>query len=331
MAEEGEILISICIPIYDFNVVDLVHTLLRQADSCGVAVEILAFDDRSQRYYEEANRVLRSEPRVRYLALLENLGRSRIRNRLADLARGEWLLFLDCDMTPVSDQYLQHYVTAVRGNMGMDVICGGVDLGAQPEKLDIRLQWRVASDTQRVNQWLRQKDILDVVSTGNFLIRRSLFKQMRFAEELTGYGQEDRLFSLNLKEAQKSILWIANPMRHQNYEPNEEYLRHLDEAIVNQVRVYNALPGFHDRMCKASYRLRLSLFWRHTIFAGPVERFYRLLAPTIRRRLERRSGPMWLLYFYQTGRLLSMLRKRNLGEELKDSLRFIPLQSALEV
>ena len=56
MAEEGEILISICIPIYDFNVVDLVHTLLRQADSCGVEVEILAFDDRSQRYYEEASR-----------------------------------------------------------------------------------------------------------------------------------------------------------------------------------------------------------------------------------------------------------------------------------
>ena len=61
---------------------------------------------------------------VRFIALGENEGRSKGRNRLAAEARGQWLLFLDSDMLPDSPTFLSTYLDLVH-DAAPAVVFGG--------------------------------------------------------------------------------------------------------------------------------------------------------------------------------------------------------------
>ncbi|PKP38904.1 MAG: glycosyltransferase family 2 protein, partial [Bacteroidetes bacterium HGW-Bacteroidetes-15] len=95
-------MISICLPVYNFDVNELTEDLLQQAREYNIDIEILVFDDASLSYYKKRNSGMASKSHIQYLEFDQNLGRSKIRNRLADFAKGNWLLFLDCDMVPDS-------------------------------------------------------------------------------------------------------------------------------------------------------------------------------------------------------------------------------------
>ena len=88
-------MLSICIPIYNKEVVPLVETLLRQAREVDYACEVVCLDDASEDQYRTKNRTLRDS--VRYEEMERNIGRAAIRNRFLEYATGEYLLFLDCD------------------------------------------------------------------------------------------------------------------------------------------------------------------------------------------------------------------------------------------
>ena len=98
--------LSICIPVYNQDVTSLVHELHRQASRSSCAFEILLMEDGSTSFLEE-NSTLGSLESVRYVRLPQNVGRSAIRNRLADEARYEYLIFMDCDVFPQDDSFLE--------------------------------------------------------------------------------------------------------------------------------------------------------------------------------------------------------------------------------
>jgi cellulose synthase/poly-beta-1,6-N-acetylglucosamine synthase-like glycosyltransferase len=59
---------------------------------------------------------------VVFKELDRNIGRARIRNRLADMAKYSTLLFMDCDSQVSDDQYINRYIPF----FGKDVVvCGG--------------------------------------------------------------------------------------------------------------------------------------------------------------------------------------------------------------
>ncbi len=295
-------MISICIPVYNFNVVRTVQSLLAQADRHGVDIEVIVFDDCSQSFYVEVNSVLAEESRVSYLPLVENIGRSKIRNRMADLAKGEWVLFMDCDMEPGDVAYLQRYAQQMRGDA--DVVCGGLYFGERPEDRLFLLRWR--SDILKNRTWARllKRNVPTPISTGNFMIRRELYQRVRFSENLSGYGQEDQLFGLELSRTESRVLWIDNPTRHLGSEANAEYIAKIQESLVNLARVWNANPSFHRDMSRASKRMRSV----HRMIKFRYGYVLLVLFRMLRGRLERyiQQGSRWMFFFnfYQTGFLL---------------------------
>ena len=116
-------MLSILIPTYNYDCTNLVRDLHRQAECAGIDYEIVVADDASPiKECAERVREINTWPNCRLIELERNLGRARIRNRLADEARFEWLLFMDSDAEVISDSFIVDYLK----HTDADVVCGGL-------------------------------------------------------------------------------------------------------------------------------------------------------------------------------------------------------------
>ncbi|MBK8722468.1 MAG: glycosyltransferase family 2 protein [Saprospiraceae bacterium] len=100
-------MLSICIPVFNEVVVELVDELHRQMMSLEVPIEIVLIDDASNQEILAKNQSIASK--VVNIELSENIGRSKIRNLFLQYAQHEYLLFLDCDVS-VPDSFLSNYI-----------------------------------------------------------------------------------------------------------------------------------------------------------------------------------------------------------------------------
>ena len=220
--------LSICIPVYNQDVTSLVHELHRQASRSSCAFEILLMEDGSTSFLEE-NSTLGSLESVRYVRLQQNVGRSAIRNRLADEARYEYLIFMDCDVFPQDDSFLERYIRME----GHDVVMGGYRYGEQPTSDKHILRWKYGKEREERSAAERSVRPNDSFSTFNFMIKKALLERLRFDESLKGYGHEDTLFGLSLKREEISVTHIDNALSHLNYDTSDVFLQKSLNAVAN--------------------------------------------------------------------------------------------------
>jgi len=226
-------MLSILIPIYNFDVVDFVTDLSQQATTCGIDYEILCFDDGSINEFKVKNRQITTIQGVVYNELPQNVGRSKIRNLLAENAKYDYLLFLDCDSKTNTSAFIKNYISSAKPNT---VVYGGRNYAAEPpETKDSTFRWwyGVNRETIAVND--RAKQPYHSFMTNNFLISRELFLSIKLNEELNGYGHEDTLLGISLKTKQIHILHIDNPLCHIGLESVDEFLQKTREGIQNLV------------------------------------------------------------------------------------------------
>ncbi|MBQ0151402.1 MAG: glycosyltransferase, partial [Chryseobacterium sp.] len=101
--------LSICIPIYNFDVRKLVFDLKKEINRDSIDAEIILIDDASADKFKNYNQELQSQVDT-FLLLDENLGRAKIRNLFLKYAQGDYLLFLDCDGKIINAQFLSKYL-----------------------------------------------------------------------------------------------------------------------------------------------------------------------------------------------------------------------------
>ena len=115
-------MISVCIPLYNYNAVPLVEALHRQCQQMAPGeVELVCIDDRSTDQWRQANAAI--DGMARRVLLEANIGRAAIRNLFLQHTAGQYLLFLDNDMK-VGDGFLQRYADTLAD--GPKVVVGGV-------------------------------------------------------------------------------------------------------------------------------------------------------------------------------------------------------------
>jgi len=125
--------LSILIPVYNADCRALVKALTDEASAIGgLRYEVVVAEDGSHLQSAlEVNRTIAHIPYCIYLERKENVGRARIRNFLAHQAQYDTLLFIDCDMKVIREDYLrtylQHDAPVVYG--GYEVIGNGKDAG----------------------------------------------------------------------------------------------------------------------------------------------------------------------------------------------------------
>lgn len=239
-------MLSILIPIYNYDVRSLVQELDRQAAALDVPCEIFCLDDGSEKVFQECNKRISSLPNVRYEELEANVGRASIRNRLAGRARFDYLVFMDCDSQIVRPDYLQRYLDLLPSDQ---VLCGGRVYEAKPpEDPNLYFHWWYGKKREQRTAAERASKPHHGFMTNNFLIPKNQFKRIWFDDNIRQYGHEDTLFGLQLKEKGIGVTHIENPLEHTGLEKKEVFISKSRQAIGNLADLVQRYPALDTRL-----------------------------------------------------------------------------------
>lgn len=244
--------LSILIPAYNWDCTRLVQDLLAQLPEDA---EIIVGNDRSTcPIARKAYRRIADMKHCRVYESSKNLGRSRIRNRLVDISRGKWLLFMDCDTQVDSPHFLQDYIDATVSHPA-DAYYGGMKNTPEcPQGCRLRWTYETTSACKWTVEYRRQHPY-EVFTTQNFMISREAFAQTGFPEEITQYGYEDTILMMRLERLGKTIWHLNNSLMHLDIDTNPHFLEKTRQAL----RTLHSLPSDmqpQTRMLKAYHWLR---------------------------------------------------------------------------
>lgn len=285
--------ISLLIPVFDYDIIALVHSMKNAMGQVPDFCEILIGDDGSSAVYREKYKSLITE-NVSIISSKKNIGRAAIRNRLALKAKGDFLLFIDADvmMPGTAEAYILKWLPYMNTSR---VICGGTlyhdSPPGDPDKL---LRWKYGKWREQKSAAERNKHPHAAFSTFNVLIDKTVFSKIRFNEELKQYGHEDTLLGYQLKKAGINILHIDNGLVHEGLESNRDFLNKTKLGIENLSKLYDQVT---DKRTFSDIVLMLRIYNRLKYFG--FARILSVIYIRYRDRMEIRldSGNISLFLF----------------------------------
>ncbi len=288
-------MLSILIPIYNFEIADVVRKLAKQAEDSQIAFEILCFDDGSEEQYKTHNQSLTDSEHIVYHELIENIGRTKIRNLLAQKAKYENLLFLDCDIRIDKENFIRNYLQQINGH----VICGGVAYDTEQPEEEEFLRWKYGRKREEKSASFRNQSPYQSFTACNMLISKKVMLAHAFNEELTQYGHEDTLLGIELKQAGITVAHIDNPIIHLGLDNCQSFIEKT-EAGLNNLMLLIA-DGKIGREIKL---YRHYQFWEKTLFLSNIA--FRMAKKISRGKLL--SGNVSLFWFdlYKLSYLLTI-------------------------
>lgn len=190
----------------------------------SIEAEVIVMDDASTNpEIIEKNREINGLAYCRVVELDKNIGIAKNRNHLADVAKGEYLLFLDADVYPVGTDFLKKYID---NRVDDGVLCGG---------MTFRLNGPVKMSPLRYRYGMKYESQQTQFISLNFFLPASVFKKVRFNESFSKYGHEDTRFGEDLHSAGYKIVKIDNPVYHDNGDSTELFLTKTRVAIDNLI------------------------------------------------------------------------------------------------
>jgi hypothetical protein len=267
--------LSILIPIYNYDVRPLAKSLAIQGELLNTPFELLCFDDGSSSDYKKMNREIAELKNTSYIELPENIGRTRIRNKLASASKFSYLLFLDCDSKIVKDDFLKIYLNnAGKGK----VILGGTVYGEKPNK-EYSLRWKFGREREERTAAIRSQAPYESIHINNLLADKTTYLLHQLDEKITTYGHEDTKFGYTLKNSGVSIIHVDNPVEHLGLETNQVFLEKTKEAIRNFYKLTKEGYGKDTRLFK--YYKRINFFPFNFLFLT----YYNLRRQSINKNL----------------------------------------------
>ncbi|MBM6992786.1 MAG: glycosyltransferase family 2 protein [Prevotella sp.] len=288
-------MISILIPTFNDSCLNLVDALAKQATVMdGLAWEIIVADDAStDKSIVEENLKINEIPHCRYIVREKNVGRSAIRNFLADTAQGDWLLLIDGDGSVIEDDYLRRFVEATQQ---CSVCYGGYRMMPGPKG---NLRWlyeRHAAARHTVEQ--RRKHPFLCFNISNLLIRKELMLAYPLDARFTQYGYEDVLLGKQLQQAGITIHHIDSPIGFFDYEDNAHFVAKTEEGLRTLWQFHEELQGYSTLLYLAEKLNTISRLFYLSVF--------QLLQNKWRRNLTGSSPSLQLFQLYKLGYLLSL-------------------------
>jgi GT2 family glycosyltransferase len=224
-------MISILIPIYNYDAFPLVSELYKQCLESKIDFEILCQDDYSNQFLNE-NQKINSLENCSYSRNNSNLGRGKNRNNLAKKAKHEWLIFMDCDTFPTQDDFIQNYISEIYKEE-KKVVFGGIKYQKEKPKSKQLLRWVYGNARETIPVEKRNSNPNNTALTSNLLIKKEVFISNLFDESITKYGYEDFVFLADLKKKGILVKHIDNPTYHLGLETSQEFLYKTKTALEN--------------------------------------------------------------------------------------------------
>lgn len=298
-------MLSICIPTYNYDVTALVMELNKQATTNKLDCEILIADDYSGNLeLKEKNIEAAKKYKAVFIALEKNVGRAAIRNLLASKAGGDFVLFLDCDTMPVFDDFLHKYQQEMNG----DVVVGGIAYRESLYDNNKKLRWTYGHKRETKTAGERSKKPYASFMTGNFMIKGSMFQQLKFDENITQYGHEDTLFGIELKQHGIKIKHINNPVYHEGLESNEVFISKTKKGVENLVKLLNS-SGYKTDLQSHIKLLRTFIKLRKAGMVGIVAWVFKKNEKWLIGQLNKKEPNMKIFDFFKLGYMCNFFIK----------------------
>lgn len=224
-------MLSILIPTFNYNIAPLVTELYNQCKlQKNLTFEIIVYDDGSKLFHLE-NKEINKLENCSYSILDKNIGRSAIRNKLANDATYQNLLFLDADVRVISEDFISQYLNQIETNPNFEVIYGGIVYQSDKPNQNQLLRWIYGNEREALKAEVRNKHCYVTFLTLNFLIKKHVFNDVRFNENIPNLRYEDLLFSYDLMLKKINILHIDNQVVHNGIETSEVFLDKTNSSL----------------------------------------------------------------------------------------------------
>ncbi|REC45872.1 glycosyltransferase family 2 protein [Chryseobacterium sp. 5_R23647] len=217
--------ISVCIPVYNFDIKNLIIALRTEIQINQIDAEIILIDDASDENFNEIYKEA-SAYADQFIFLEKNVGRSRIRNLFLKHTKGDYLLFLDCDVKIDNINFLKNYLQEITQNREAEVIYGNFKIDSSYSKT-LRNRYSIERE---IFSGDKTSDF-SVFKTVNFIIQRETFQKFLFDETLIHYGYEDYVFAKKMELNDVKFSALNNPVIHVDDTSNEVFLVKTETAM----------------------------------------------------------------------------------------------------
>jgi glycosyltransferase involved in cell wall biosynthesis len=291
-------MLSILIPVYNHNIIQLVFALHAQAKAAGIDFELIAMEDGSQCFVYENAKIAELDG-AKHIVLTQNIGRSAIRNRLADSAKYDYLIFIDCDAAILRDDYIERYLIKCEKDV---IISGGTAYDAAENNPAYSLRLKYGRERECFDKVIKTAKFY--FTTFNFLIYKPLFQKIRFDETLKGYGCEDLIFGLQIKQLGYKLQIFDNQLIHTGLDENRVYLQKTENSIGNLFRVYSSgkFHALHSESRVLATFIKLKKI--HSI--AFVNFFFKISKSLIIRQITGEKPSLFLFDIFKLGMLCSV-------------------------
>lgn len=246
-------MLSVLIPCYNYDASAILNSLYKQLKPLNFNYEILICDDHSpDESLKTINNKTAEQTNATYIQNQTNLGRTATRQKLAKQAKYERLLFMDVDVLPVKDNFIEKFNI---GNTEYQVVFGGITyINEKPEKKEI-LRWTYGKSREaKTIQDRLMHPYLSIISQC-FLINKDLFlKANSFLDNRYGV---DVIFCYNLQTLGASVKHIDNPIIHLGLENNSAFIEKTLKGLkaLLEFENKNLLPTNYKKIQKAYINL----------------------------------------------------------------------------
>jgi GT2 family glycosyltransferase len=283
-------LVSIVMPVFEDGerAVSAIRSLLMQTLPDGMSMEILVVDDGSGD--DTAGRILQvHDGRIELLRLGENRGRAEARNCGSRQARSPYLVFIDCDCTPATNNFLSEHIAALRADR---VASTGPVTGYGGGFWD---RYQRDASTRREAQFRRGCTFSG--SSQNLAVLRSAFDEIGgFDAEFRNYGFEDRDLLLRLANVGEIAWTTGAAVSHLDSLALQDVCRKMLEGGEHSAGRFATL--YPDEYRKLGYA---AIDCRRRFWLRPVARLLGSRMPGVARLLEPALHKRWLPYPVRRG------------------------------
>jgi glycosyltransferase involved in cell wall biosynthesis len=258
-------MLSILIPTYNYSILQLVQNIHQQCMARAIVFEIICLDDHSITDFLSENQKINELAHCFYYKNETNLGRTRTRQILAEKAKFNWVLFLDADVIPETENFIKNYISSI--NEMNAVIFGGYKYEKnQPEPSKI-LRYKYGKEREEQLAEFRSKKPYQFVFSGNMMINKNLFLDLNYTEMEKFYGM-DIYFAYQLFSKNIPILHLDNAIFHQGLETNEVFFEKSLQSVVSrkqfladklEIEELNPLLAYYKKI--KSYQLLPLIKW----------------------------------------------------------------------
>ncbi len=292
-------MLSILVPIYNYNVYPLVVALHKQCTDCEIAFEILCQDDASNSSVNALNEKVNALSNCSFISLKENVAHRENRNSLANQAKFDYLLFIDGDSIIIHEHYIKKYIDNL---LDFDVIYGG---RLHPEKCpsnNQKLRWKYGKFIEDKEVKDRKKKPYQSLLFNNTVIKKNCFNKVKFDKNIKKYGHDDTQLSYQLSLLKSKVNHIENPVEHGDIDTNLVYLNKTKESLENLISLYE-----EEKIDVKFVRLiQLYHFLKKTKTTFIISKIHSVFEKYVVQNLTGNHPNLFLFNWYRVGYLCSI-------------------------